>query len=338
LQAEDEIAGIGAALGAAFGGHLGVTTTSGPGIALKGETIGLAVSLELPLVIVDIQRGGPSTGLPTKTEQADLLQAMYGRHGESPLPIVATRSPAHCFEAAIEACRIAIEYRTPVLLLSDGYVANSSEPWLLPDVSSLPSIDPAFATAPNHTTDDGLEVHWPYVRDPETLARQWALPGTPALMHRIGGIEKEDGSGNISYEPANHEAMVRIRAAKVAAVAKSIPPVEVEGDADADLLVVGWGSTWGAIGAAVASTRSEGHRVKRVHLTHLNPFPSNLGEVLRSAKRIVVPEMNTGQLTKLLRAEFLVPAEVLSKVQGQPFTAAEIKKCIDEVLEEMTNS
>jgi 2-oxoglutarate ferredoxin oxidoreductase subunit alpha len=338
LQAEDEIAGIGAALGAAFGGHLGVTTTSGPGIALKGETMGLAVSLELPLVIVDIQRGGPSTGLPTKTEQADLLQAMYGRHGESPMPIVATRSPAHCFEAAIEAARIAIEYRTPVLLLSDGYVANSSEPWLLPDVTTLPTIDPNFSTTANHTTSDGQELHWPYVRDPETLARGWALPGTPGLMHRIGGIEKEDGTGNISYDPANHEAMVRIRAAKVAAIAKSIPPAVVEGDADADLLIVGWGSTWGAVGAAVQATQAEGKKVKRVHLVHLNPFPSNLGEILRDAKRIMVPEMNTGQLTKLLRAEFLAPAEVLSKVQGQPFTAAEIKKAIDDVLEEMAKS
>jgi 2-oxoglutarate ferredoxin oxidoreductase subunit alpha len=260
---------------------------------------------------------------------------MYGRHGESPLPIVAARSPAHCFDAAIEAARIAVTYRTPVILLSDGYIANSSEPWLLPDVTTLPKIDADFATTPNHVYEDGTEGHWPYVRDPETLARQWALPGTPGLMHRIGGIEKENGSGNISYDPANHEAMVRIRAAKVAAVAKSIPPAEVEGDADADLLVVGWGSTWGAIGAAVASAREEGKKVGRVHLMHLNPFPSNLGDLLGHAKRIVVPEMNTGQLTRLLRAEFLAPAEVLSKVQGQPFTAAEIKKCIDEVLEEM---
>jgi 2-oxoglutarate ferredoxin oxidoreductase subunit alpha len=335
FQAEDEIAGIGSALGAAFGGHLAVTTTSGPGIALKGETMGLAVSLELPLVIVDIQRGGPSTGLPTKTEQADLLQAMYGRHGESPMPIVAAQSPAHCFEAAIEAARIAVTYRTPVLLLSDGYIANSSEPWLLPDVSSLTPIDPRFATAPNHTAPDGTEVFWPYARQDDTLARDWALPGTPGLMHRIGGIEKEDGSGNISYDPANHEAMVRIRAAKVAAVAKSIPPAVVEGDADGDLLILGWGSTWGAIGAAILAAQAEGKKVGRVHLVHVNPFPSNLGEILRRYKRIIVPEMNTGQLTKLVRAEYLVPAEVLSKVQGQPFTAAEIKKCIDEVLEEM---
>jgi 2-oxoglutarate ferredoxin oxidoreductase subunit alpha len=335
FQAEDEIAGIGAALGAAFGGHLGVTTTSGPGIALKGETMGLAISLELPLLIVDIQRGGPSTGLPTKTEAADLLQAMYGRHGEAPLPIVAAQSPAHCFETAIEAARIAITYRTPVILLSDGYVANSAEPWRLPDVSTLAAIDPRFATTTNHTTADGTEVFWPYARDSETLARDWALPGTPGLMHRIGGIEKEDGSGNISYDPANHEAMVRIRAAKVAAVAKTIPPVEIEGDEDADLLVLGWGSTWGAIGAAMASIRESGRKLARVHIMHLNPFPPNLGEVLRRYPRILVPELNTGQLTRMVRAEFLVPAEVQSKVQGQPFTAAEIQARIDEVLKEM---
>jgi 2-oxoglutarate ferredoxin oxidoreductase subunit alpha len=336
FQAEDEIAGIGAALGASFGGHLGVTTTSGPGIALKGETMGLAISLELPLVIVDIQRGGPSTGLPTKTEAADLLQAMYGRHGESPMPIVAAKSPAHCFDAAIEAARIAIEHRTPVLLLSDGYIANSAEPWLLPDVATLPTIDPRFATAPNHVDEDGTESFWPYKREASTLARDWALPGTPGLAHRIGGIEKEDGSGNISYDPANHEAMVHIRAAKVAAVAQSIPDVEVEGDADARLLILGWGSTWGAIGAAVQSVRESGRKVARAHLVHLNPFPNNLGDVLRRYERILVPELNTGQLTKLVRAEYLVPAEVQSKVQGQPFTAAEIKARIDEVLEEMT--
>jgi 2-oxoglutarate ferredoxin oxidoreductase subunit alpha len=331
FQAEDEIAGIGSALGASFGGHLGVTTTSGPGIALKGETMGLAVSLELPLVIVDIQRGGPSTGLPTKTEQADLLQAMYGRHGESPMPIVAARSPAHCFEAAIEAARIAVTYRTPVLLLSDGYIANSSEPWLLPDVGALPTIDPRFATAPNHVNEDGEQTFWPYRREADTLARDWALPGTPGLMHRIGGIEKEDGSGNISYDPANHQHMVEVRAAKVAAVAASIPPVVVEGDEDAELLVLGWGSTWGAIGAAVQAVRAEGKKVARVHLMHLNPFPSNLGEVLRRYPKILVPEMNTGQLTRLVRAEYLVPAEVLSKVAGQPFTGAEIKAKIEEV-------
>ena len=335
LQAEDEIAGIGAALGAAFGGQLGVTTTSGPGVDLKSETMGLAISLELPLIIVDIQRGGPSTGLPTKTEAADLLMAMHGRHGESPMPIVAAKSPSHCFEAAIEAARIAIEYRTPVMLLSDGYVANSAEPWLLPDVSSLPAIDPRFSTAPNHTDEDGTESFWPYKRDEATLARDWALPGTPGLAHRIGGIEKEDGSGNISYDPVNHEAMVRIRAAKVAAVAQSIPDIEVEGDAGAPLLILGWGSTWGAIGAAVQAIREAGGKVARAHLVHLNPFPRNLGEVLRRYERILVPELNTGQLTSLVRGEFLVPAEVLSKVQGQPFTAAEIKARIDAVLEEM---
>jgi len=335
FQAEDEIAGIGSALGASFGGHLGVTTTSGPGIALKGETMGLAISLELPLIIVDIQRGGPSTGLPTKTEAADLLMAMHGRHGESPMPVIAARSPSHCFEAAIEAARIAVEHRTPVMLLSDGYIANSAEPWLLPEVSSLPTIEPRFSTTANHVDEDGNEHFWPYKRDEQTLARDWALPGTPGLAHRIGGIEKEDGSGNISYDPANHEAMVRIRAAKVAAVAQSIPDVEVEGDADARLLVLGWGSTWGAIGAAVQSVRESGRKVARAHLVHLNPFPKNLGEVLRRYERIVVPELNTGQLTSLVRSEYLVPAEVQSKVQGQPFTAAEIKARIDAVLEEM---
>jgi 2-oxoglutarate ferredoxin oxidoreductase subunit alpha len=324
FQAEDEIAGIASALGASFGGHLGVTTTSGPGIALKGEAMGLAISLELPLVIVDIQRGGPSTGLPTKTEAADLMQALYGRHGEAPLPVLAARSPAHCFEAAIEAARIALTYRTPVILLSDGYLANGAEPWRLPDVEALPTIDPRFATAPNHVDEDGNATFWPYARDPETLARDWAVPGTPGLMHRVGGIEKEDGSGNISYTPSNHEHMVRTRAAKVAGIARDIPPVEVEGDADADVLVLGWGSTWGAIGAAMRTVRAEGHKVARVHITHLNPLPSDLGDVLRRYKRVLVPEMNLGQLTRVLRAEYLVDCRCISKVQGQPFTGGEL--------------
>ena len=256
LQAEDEIAGIGAALGAAYGGHLGVTTTSGPGMALKAETMGLAVNLELPLLIIDIQRGGPSTGLPTKTEQADLLMAYYGRHGEAPLPIIAAKSPSHCFEVAIEAARLALEYRTPVVLLSDGYIANGTEPWKLPDVDDLGDLEITFATEPNHVGDDGEGVFWPYVRDPETLARAWALPGTPGLMHRIGGLEKEDGPGNVSYDPANHELMVRIRADKVDRIADRIPGVEVTGDVDdADLLVLGWGSTWGAIDGAMSRAR-----------------------------------------------------------------------------------
>jgi 2-oxoglutarate ferredoxin oxidoreductase subunit alpha len=327
LQAEDEIAGIGSALGAAFGGQLACTTTSGPGVALKGETMGLAVSLELPLLVIDIQRGGPSTGLPTKTEASDLMMAMYGRHGESPLPIVATRSPSHCFEAAIEAARLALKYRTPVILLSDGYIANGSEPWLLPDVDTLPDISVEFATAPNHTTADGAETFWPYLRDPETLARPWAVPGTPGLMHRIGGIEKEDGSGNISYDPANHERMVRLRAARIAGIANDIPPVEVTGDVDdAELLVVGWGSTWGAIDGAMNRVRAKGRRVAHAHLMHLNPFPANLGEVLQRYPRVVVPEMNLGQLCRMLRAEFLVDAKSVSKVQGTPFTAGELEQ------------
>ena len=334
LQAEDEIAGIGAALGAAFGGHLGVTTTSGPGIALKSETMGLAVGLELPLVIVDIQRGGPSTGLPTKTEQADLLQAMYGRHGESPIPIVAAYAPAQCFDAAIEAARIALKYRTPVLLLSDGYLANGSEPWRLPDVASLPDISVEFATETNHLDTDGHPSFWPYLRDPLTLARPWALPGTPGLEHRIGGIEKADGSGNISYDPANHERMVHLRADKVAGIANDIPPVAVTGDDDADLLVVGWGSTWGAIDGAMNRCRAKGHKVAHAHLTHLNPFPANLGEVLARHPRVVVPELNLGQLSRLLRAEYLVDARSITKVQGVPFTSGELESAFLKELDQ----
>ena len=335
LQAEDEIAGIGAAVGAAYGGHLGVTTTSGPGMALKAETMGLAVNLELPLLIIDIQRGGPSTGLPTKTEQADLLMAFYGRHGEAPLPILAARSPSHCFEAAIEAARIALTWRTPVVLLSDGYLANGTEPWRLPDVTSLPDLRVTFATEPNHTGEGGEPTFWPYKRDPETLARAWALPGTPGLMHRIGGIEKEDGSGNISYDPANHERMVHLRAEKVAGIAAHIPPVEVAGDVDdADLLVVGWGSTWGAIDGAVSRARHAGHRVAHTHLVHLNPFPPNLGEVLARYPRVMVPEMNLGQLTHQLRAEFLVDARAVTKVRGLPFTASELEQAIIDQLKD----
>lgn len=326
LQAEDEIAGIGAALGAAFGGHLALTTTSGPGIALKSETMGLAVSMELPLLVIDIQRGGPSTGLPTKTEAADLLQAMYGRHGESPLPIVAPYSPSHCFEVAIEAARLALKYRTPVMVLSDGYLANGSEPWRLPDVDDLPDISVPFASEPNHTDAEGNPGFWPYQRDPATLARPWAVPGTPGVMHRIGGIEKEDGSGNISYDPANHERMVHLRAAKVAGIAADIPPLQVYGDVDdAELLVLGWGSTWGAIDGAVNRCRARGRRVAHAHLVHLNPFPANLGEVLARYPKVVVPEMNLGQLVKMVRADFLVDASSITKVQGVPFTASELE-------------
>ena len=333
MQAEDEIAAIGTALGAAYGGHLAYTTTSGPGVALKGETMGLAVSLELPLVIIDIQRGGPSTGLPTKTEAADLMMAMYGRHGESPMPIVSAYSPSHCFEAAIEASRIALKYRTPVMLLTDGYLANGTEPWRLPDVESLPDISISYATAPNHVNADGTEVFWPYVRD-ENLARELALPGTPGLMHRIGGIEKEDGSGNISYDPENHEHMVRLRAARVAQIANDIPDVEVEGDDDADVLVIGWGSTWGAITAAVNRAREDGMKVARVHLVHLNPFPKNLGDVVRKYPKVLVPEMNLGQLVRLIRAEYLVDARAISKVMGQPFSTAELYHAISGAINE----
>jgi 2-oxoglutarate ferredoxin oxidoreductase subunit alpha len=335
LQAEDEIAGIGAAVGAAYGGHLGVTTTSGPGMALKAETMGLAVNLELPLLVIDIQRGGPSTGLPTKTEQSDLLMAFYGRHGEAPLPILAPRSPSHCFEVAIEAARIALTWRTPVVLLSDGYLANGTEPWRLPDVDALPDLAVTFATEPNHVGDDGEPTFWPYLRDPETLARAWALPGTPGLMHRIGGLEKEDGSGNISYDPANHEHMVHLRAEKVARIANFIPPVEVTGDVDdAHLLVIGWGSTWGAIDGAVSRARRSGHRVAQAHLVHLNPFPPNLGEVLRRYPRVMVPEMNLGQLAHQLRAEFLVDARSVTKVRGLPFTAAELEQAMIDQLKD----
>ncbi len=344
LQAEDEIAGIGAAIGAAFGGSLGVTTTSGPGIDLKAESIGLAVSLELPLVVIDIQRGGPSTGLPTKTEQSDLLHAMYGRHGESPVPIVAARTPSHCFEAAMEAVRIAVTYRTPVFLLSDGYLANGTEPWRLPAVDSLPRVDPAFTVAPpvprpagngdgngDDAGADDSEAFHPYRRHPETLARPWAVPGTPGLEHRIGGLEKADVTGDVSYDPVNHERMVRLRAAKVAAVAASLPPVEVDDDAGpggSPVLLVGWGSTYGAIGAAVRRVRARGLEVAHAHLVHLNPFPPNLGEVLRSYDKVLVPECNLGQLAKLVRAEFLVDALSLTKVQGLPFRAAEIEAAV----------
>jgi 2-oxoglutarate ferredoxin oxidoreductase subunit alpha len=333
VQAEDEIAGIGAALGAAYGGALGVTTTSGPGIALKSETMGLAVNLELPLLIIDIQRGGPSTGLPTKTEQADLLQAMFGRHGEAPIPIVAPATPGDCFYMAIEAARIALKYRTPVLLLSDGYLANGAEPWPVPDVAELPDISVRFATETNHTREDGTEEFWPYQRDPETLARPWAVPGTPGLTHRIGGLEKADGSGSVSYDPANHQKMVDLRVAKVAGIAKDIPPVEVDDpDGDATAVVVGWGSTYGAIAAGARRVRARGLKVAQVHIRHLNPFPSDLGDVLRRYDHVLVPEMNLGQLRKLLRAEYLVDAKGLNKMTGQPFKAGEIERAILDLI------
>ena len=328
LQAEDEIAAAAAAIGAAFAGNLAVTTTSGPGLDLKAEALGLAISLELPLVLVDVQRGGPSTGLPTKTEQSDLLLAMYGRHGESPLPVIAAKSPSHCFAAAFEAVRVALKYRTPVILLTDGYLANGAEPWRIPDVDALPDISVPFTTEANHGDE-----FWPYLRDPETLARPWAIPGTPGLMHRIGGIEKQNGTGNVNYEPGNHELMTHLRADKVAGVVQDIPDLEVEGDADAELLVLGWGSTWGPINEAVRRTRAAGRKVAHAHLVHLNPFPANLGEVLRRYPKLLVPEMNLGQLAKLVRAEFLVDAQTLSKVQGAPFSGADIESKIVELLD-----
>ncbi|NQY55536.1 MAG: 2-oxoacid:acceptor oxidoreductase subunit alpha [Ilumatobacteraceae bacterium] len=337
VQAEDEIAAIGMALGASFAGHLGITTTSGPGIALKSETTSLAVSIELPLLIVDIQRGGPSTGLPTKTEASDLNLALFGRHGESPVPVVAAYSPTHCFHAAIEAMRIALKYRTPVFLLSDGYLANGSEPWLLPDVSSLPDISVPFATELNHVDDDGTETYWPYLRDPDTLARPWAIPGTPGLMHRVGGLEKADGTGNIDYTPENHEKMVRLRAAKIDGIAADIPPTDINGDADADVLVLGWGSTWAAIDAAVQRQRRAGHKVASAHLVHLNPLPPDLGDILSRYRRVIVPELNSGQLTNVIRARYLVDARALTKVQGLPFKSREIEKAIVEALEGATS-
>ncbi|MEU6664688.1 2-oxoacid:acceptor oxidoreductase subunit alpha [Streptomyces sp. NPDC046727] len=332
FQAEDEIAGIGAALGAAFGGSLAVTTTSGPGVALKSETIGLAVSLELPLLVVDIQRGGPSTGLPTKTEQADLLQAMYGRNGEAPVPIVAPKTPADCFEAALEAARIALTYRTPVMLLSDGYLANGSEPWRIPDLDELPDLRVQFASGPNHTLADGTEVFWPYKRDPQTLARPWALPGTPGLEHRIGGIEKQDGTGNISYDPANHDFMVRTRQAKVDGIA--VPDVEVDDPHGARTLVLGWGSTYGPITAAVRRLRTAGESIAQAHLRHLNPFPRNLGTVLKSYDKVVIPEMNLGQLATLIRAKYLVDAHSYNQVNGMPFKAEQLAAALKEAIDD----
>jgi 2-oxoglutarate ferredoxin oxidoreductase subunit alpha len=329
FQAEDEIAGIGATLGAAFGGALGVTTSSGPGIALKGEAIGLAVSLELPLIVCDIQRGGPSTGLPTKTEQSDLLQAMYGRNGEAPVPVIAPRSPGDCFDAALEAARIALTYRTPVFLLSDGYLANGSEPWLVPSVADLPDLTVEYATDPNGP--DGTFL--PYLRDPETLARPWAVPGTPGLEHRVGGIEKADRTGNISYDPDNHDFMVRTRQAKVDGIARSLPPLEVDDPTgDARVLVLGWGSTYGPIGAACRQVRETGAAIAQVHLRHLNPFPNDLGDVLARYQKVVIPEMNLGQLALLIRAKYLVDTISVTQVRGLPFKADELAEMLQGVI------
>ncbi|MEV0623156.1 2-oxoacid:acceptor oxidoreductase subunit alpha [Nonomuraea sp. NPDC050404] len=328
FQAEDEIAGVGAALGAAFGGALGVTTTSGPGVALKAETVGLAVTTELPLIIVDVQRAGPSTGMPTKTEQTDLLMAMFGRNGESPLPIVAPMSPSDCFDAAVEAARIAVKYRTPVMLLSDGYLANGSEPWRLPEISDLPDISQEFTSEPNGVDGEFL----PYKRDTETLARPWAIPGTAGLEHRIGGIEKADGTGNISYDPNNHDLMVRTRAAKIAGV--DVPDLEVDDpDGDARVLVIGWGSTYGPIAAAVRRIRRNGGKVAQTHLRHLNPLPANTGEVLKRYDKVLLPEINLGQLALLLRARFLVDVISYNRVRGLPFKAEELAGVIQDVID-----
>jgi 2-oxoglutarate/2-oxoacid ferredoxin oxidoreductase subunit alpha len=327
FQAEDEIAGIGSAIGAAFAGYLAVTGSSGPGIALKSEAISLAFMTELPLIVINVQRGGPSTGLPTKPEQSDLLFALYGRNGESPLPVIAAASPSDAFVVAIEAARIAITYMTPVMLLSDNQVANGSEPWLLPDLDEIPGIEVEFAEHPNGPNGTFL----PYMRDVRTFARPWAKPGTPGLEHRIGGLEKEAITGNISYDPNNHQLMTDSRAWKVANIASDIPPLEIEGEEDADLLVLGWGSTFGSIRAAARRARLEGRKVATAHLRYLNPMPINTGEVLASFDRILIPEMNTGQLLKLVRAEFLIDALGLNKVAGEPFKVAEIADKIMEM-------
>jgi 2-oxoglutarate ferredoxin oxidoreductase subunit alpha len=329
FQAEDEIAACGAALGASFGGALGVTTSAGPGVVLKAETVGLGVALELPLLVLDIQRAGPSTGMPTKPEQADLLMVLFGRNSESPVPVIAAASPSGCFAAALEAARIALKYRTPVYLLSDAYLANGSEPWLIPDVASLPEIHVDFATAPNDS-----DRFLPYLRDPETLARPWALPGTAGLEHRIGGLEKADVTGNVSYDPENHDRMTRLRAQKIAGIAADIPELEVDDPTgSARTLVLGWGSTYGPIGAAVRRVRAAGHEVAQAHLRYLNPFPRNTGDVLRRYEKVLVPEMNLGQLLKLLRAEFLVDAVGYNKVRGRPFRSSELAEAITAVIE-----
>jgi 2-oxoglutarate/2-oxoacid ferredoxin oxidoreductase subunit alpha len=325
FQAEDEIAAITSAIGAAYAGALGITTTSGPGMALKTEALGLAVAVELPLVVCDIQRGGPSTGLPTKTEQADLLQALFGRNSEAPVPVLAPATPGDCFWIALEASRIAIKYMVPVIILSDGYLANGAEPWKIPTVEELPKIEVKYETNPV-----GFQ---PYKRNPETLARGWAIPGTPGLEHRIGGIEKQDVTGNINYEPLNHEHMVRTRAEKVAGIAQDIPEIVPEGDASGDLLIVAWGSTNGPITAAMNAQREKGRKIGHVHLRHLNPFPRNLGEIMKHYKKILVPEMNMGQLVMILRAKYLVDAQSYGKIQGKPFKQSEIEDKIEELLD-----
>ena len=325
FQAEDEIAAITSAIGAAYAGALGITSTSGPGMALKTEALGLAVAVELPLVICDIQRGGPSTGLPTKTEQADLLQALFGRNSEAPIPVLAPSTPGDCFWIALEASRIAIKYMVPVIILSDGYLANGAEPWKIPDLSQLPDIAVKFETNP--------EGFHPYRRNPETLARPWAIPGTAGLEHRIGGLEKQDVTGNVNYEPLNHERMVRLRAEKVAGIVQDVPDVVPAGDPSGELLIVAWGSTHGPVTAALKAQRAKGRRIGHVHLRHLNPMPKNLGEILGRYDKILVPEMNMGQLVMLLRAKFLVDAQGYNKIQGKPFKQSEIEDKIEELLD-----
>ncbi len=330
FQAEDEIAGVGASLGASFAGNLAATVTSGPGIALKAETIGLGVSVELPLLVLNIQRGGPSTGLPTKTEQSDLLQALFGRNGESPVPVIAAATPGDCFHTAIEAARMALTYRTPVLVLSDGYLANGAEPWRIPEMDELPDLRDcvSFATETNHNGE-----YWPFLRDEGSLARPWAIPGTPGLEHRIGGLEKADGTGNISYDPDNHQHMTEVRQGKVDRIAEDIPPLAVDDpDGDTRLLMLGWGSTYGPIAAAVRQARDEGHAVAQAHLRHLNPFPANLGEILARYDRVLLPEMNTGQLRMLLRARYLMDVRGYNRVSGLPFTTQELVREITNQL------
>jgi 2-oxoglutarate ferredoxin oxidoreductase subunit alpha len=324
FQAEDEIAAVTSAIGASYSGALALTTTSGPGMALKTEAMGLAVAVELPLVICDVQRGGPSTGLPTKTEQADLLQAIFGRNSEAPIPVLAPSTPGDCFWIAVEAARIAVKYMVPVIILSDGYLANGAEPWRIPNVDEIPGINVKFETNP--------EGFMPYRRDPQTLARPWAIPGTPGLEHRVGGLEKQDVTGNVNYEPLNHEKMVRLRAAKVEAIAQDIPDIVPAGDPDGDLLIVSWGSTYGSVTAALKAQRAKGHRIGHVHLRHLNPLPRNLNDVLTRYRQVLVPEMNLGQLLLVLRAKYLVDAEGYNKVQGQPFKQSELEAKIEEIL------
>lgn len=329
FQAEDEIAAAGSALGASFGGQLGVTATSGPGLALKGETIGLAMMTELPMVIVDVQRAGPSTGMPTKTEQSDLLMAVYGRNGEAPIPVLAARTPGDCFEVAYEAARIAVKYMTPVILLSDGYLGNGAEPWLIPDPDALIPFEIRLADPKTAARgEDGAFL--PYVRDEATNARPWAPPGVAGLEHRLGGLEKDARSGDVSYDPANHQFMTDIRAAKVAGIANELPPLAVEGDEEGDVLVLGWGSTYGAIKAAVERTRAQGLRVGHAHLRWLNPFPNDLGEVLSRYSEVLIPELNHGQLVRLIRERFLLPAKSLAKIQGLPFKTSEIEAAIHD--------